>query len=283
MKQRLFAFFLLAALFFALPLTAYADAGPKPSVRVGFSPAPQQRCYGTLLSSTASTGPSSVWDGSSEHARYEEGEEEIWQAFVDYQDPDGFYFLQEIWDCSEAGLLDWTYYPPGTFKILLYFPDSGQFWTSPVYERYAFDSYFTVDLTRAENGVFTAEKTYDFTWEILSMLARMALTLAVELLLALLFGYRSARQLRIVTLVNVCTQLGLNLLINLANWQAGLFAFLLAYFGLELVVFAVEAVLYARLLTPGRSGKKAVLYALAANALSFWAGIQVSMWIPGIA
>ena len=53
MKQRLFAFFLLAALFFALPLTAYADAGPKPSVRVGFSPAPQQRCYGTLLSSTA--------------------------------------------------------------------------------------------------------------------------------------------------------------------------------------------------------------------------------------
>ena len=80
---------------------------------------------------------------SSEHARYEEGEEEIWQAFVDYQDPDGFYFLQEIWDCSEAGLLDWTYYPPGTFKILLYFPDSGQFWTSPVYERYAFDSYFT--------------------------------------------------------------------------------------------------------------------------------------------
>ena len=108
MKQRLFAFFLLAALFFALPLTAYADAGPKPSVRVGFSPAPQQRCYGTLLSSTASTGPSSVWDGSSEHARYEEGEEEIWQAFVDYQDPDGFYIGQEIWDCSEAGLLDWT-------------------------------------------------------------------------------------------------------------------------------------------------------------------------------
>ena len=139
-----------------------------------------------------------------------------------------------------------------------------------------------MDLTAAENGVFTAERTYDFTWEILSMLARMALTLAVELLLALVFGYRTARQLRIIATVNVCTQLGLNLLINLANWQAGLFAFLLAYFGLELMAFLVEAVLYARWLTPGRSSKKAVLYALVANVLSFWAGIQVSMWIPGI-
>ena len=45
----------------------------------------------------------------------------------------------------------------------------------------------------------------------------------------------------------------------------------------------MEAVLYARLLTPGTVRQKAVLYALAANALSFWAGIQVSMWIPGIA
>lgn len=283
MKRRLFTLVLLVLVSLTLPLTVYADAGPKPSVQVTFSPVPNQVCYGTLLSSTQSTGPSSVWDGVAEHARYEEGEEEIWQAFVDYQDPDGFYFLQETWNCGETGRLDWTYYPPQSFKILLYFPDSGQFWTSPIYERYAFDSYFTVDLTAAENGVFTAQKAYDFTWELVSMAARMVLTLAVELLLALVFGYRSAKQLRIITLVNVCTQLGLNLLINLANWQAGFFAFLLAYFGLELVVFFVEAALYARWLTPGKSGKKAVLYALAANVLSFWAGIQVSLWIPGIA
>ncbi|WP_367924076.1 hypothetical protein [uncultured Ruthenibacterium sp.] len=283
MKQRLTAFFLLFAVFFALPLAVYADAGPKPSVQITFSSLPNEPCYATLLSERASTGPSSAWDGTMAHARYEEGEEEIWKAFVDYQDPDGFYFLQEIWDCTETGRLDWTYYPPNSFKILLYFPQSGQFWTSPIYERYAFDSYFTVDLTQVENGIFTAEKHYDFTWELISMAARMVLTLVVELAVALVFGYRNRHQLRIIFLVNVATQIGLNLLINLANWKSGAFAFILAYLGLELIVFAIEAVLYVYFLSPDKSKKRAVLYALVANVLSFWIGMRVSMWIPDIA
>lgn len=53
--------------------------------------------YATLLSESKSTGPASVYDGS--YAFYQEGDEEyeIWKRFVEYQDSDGFYFLQEFW------------------------------------------------------------------------------------------------------------------------------------------------------------------------------------------
>ena len=64
-----------------------------------------------------------------------------------YEDADGFYFLQEWWDCTESNALRWTYRPPSVYKILLYFPESDSFMVSPIYEQYAFDSYYTVDLS----------------------------------------------------------------------------------------------------------------------------------------
>ena len=47
MKRRLFTLVLLVLVSLTLPLTVYADAGPKPSVQVTFSPVPNQVCYGT--------------------------------------------------------------------------------------------------------------------------------------------------------------------------------------------------------------------------------------------
>lgn len=52
--------------------------------------------YGTLLSESMSTGPASAWDGTEADARYPDGEYEIWKAFTQYEDTDGFYFLQ-VW------------------------------------------------------------------------------------------------------------------------------------------------------------------------------------------
>ena len=130
-------FLLLLILF--LPISASADTGPKPSVRIAFTGGEGLTFYGTLLSRYDSTGPASAWNGQEEYASYHPGEEgyEVWRKFVDYKDADGFYFLQEWWDCSENQALNWIYYPPSTFKILLYFPDSDTFCISPVYEKYA--------------------------------------------------------------------------------------------------------------------------------------------------
>ena len=75
------------------PITASADTGPKPSVRITFENLGDDLCYGTLLSIKPSTGPSSAWDGNEEDARHNENPNEqysyqpfgydIWKAFVD--------------------------------------------------------------------------------------------------------------------------------------------------------------------------------------------------------
>lgn len=282
--KRVLAFTLVILLCFMLfPATASADIGPKPSIRVQFEGL-EGECYGTLLSETASTGPSSAWELSG--ARYPEGEYELWKSFADYEDEDGFYFLQEWWDCSDGKTLSWGYYPPSVFKILLYFPKSESFYVSPVYTQYAFDAYYTVDMSAASNGGIVAEKSYDYSWESISVLARIVLTLILELGIALLFSYREKRALRFIALVNVITQIGLNLLLNWINFRSGPMAFTFCYIWLELLVFAVEAVLYAvfipKFSKEHEKKRRPVLYSFTANTASFGLGLLLAHIIPGI-
>jgi hypothetical protein len=272
----------------AMTMPASADIGPKPSVQIEFTGMEGQTYYGTLLSMYESTGPASVWDGNPEHADYQPGEEgyDIWLKFVEYQDADGYYFLQWWWDCSETNQLNWTYYPPTPFKILLYFPETDTFYVSPVYERYAFDSYFTVDMSDLDADPMVADKSYDYTWEIISLAARIILTIALELAIALLFGYREKKVLGFLAIVNAVTQVGLNVALNIINYNSGSMIFTFNYVLLEILVFAIEAIAYAVLLKKlsGKEQKpvKAVGYALVANAASFGFGLWLAHVIPGI-
>lgn len=286
--KRLFAILLCLVLVLALPITARADTGPKPSVTITIKGLPEGvTCYGTLLSKNESTGPSTAYDGTNDYYYGPESGKWVWEVFVDYQDTDGFYYLQEHWDCSD-GEFRWGYYPPSTFKVLLYFPEEETFVVSGILERYAFDSYFTVDLTTLETGSATAEaaKSYDFTWELISLLARIVITIAVELAVALLFGYRKKHQLVFLGIINVVTQVMLNVALNYVNYSSGQFAFVFWYVVLELAVFTVEAIVCWDWL-PRHSDKPmrrgiVVLYVLAANAASFAAGLWLAHIIPGI-
>ena len=288
MKHKVFAFIMCLMLVMAMTIPASADIGPKPSVQIEFTGMEGQTYYGTLLSMYESTGPASVWDGNPEHADYQPGEEgyDIWLKFVEYQDADGYYFLQWWWDCSETNQLNWTYYPPTPFKILLYFPETDTFYVSPVYERYAFDSYFTVDMSDLDADPIVADKSYDYTWEIISLAARIILTIALELAIALLFGYREKKDLGFLAIVNAVTQVGLNVALNIINYNSGSMIFTFNYVLLEILVFAIEAIAYAVLLKKfsGKEQKpvKAVGYALVANAASFGFGLWLAHVIPGI-
>ena len=50
MKRKVFAFLLCFVLVMAMPITARADMGPKPSVRIEFTGIQGETYYGTLLS-----------------------------------------------------------------------------------------------------------------------------------------------------------------------------------------------------------------------------------------
>jgi len=272
---------LLCLLMTLFPVTAYADMGPKPSVQVTFENMDDRPCYGTLLSKTESTGPASVWDGQEDHINlWGDQDREIWQAFVDYEDPDGFCFLQWFWRCDESKELTWGYYPPETFKILLYYPDTGEFLSSGVCERYAFDSYFKADLAKEQMAVakgIQARRDYDYTREVAAFMARLILTVLIEVAVAWLFGLRKKELLLIIALVNVVTQVGLNVALNAAYYFNGPWGKVFWLAVLEPVIFVLEALVYCLLFKrfSDREIKRGriVLYALAANVCSFALGL----------
>lgn len=284
-----------ALLFCLLPTPARADIGPKPSVSVALRGLSGERCYATLLSETPSTGPHSAIGTHPGNERLAEGDPSyaVFLKFAAYEDADGYSFLQFFDDCTETQTFTWGYYPPARFKLLLYFPDQDCFAvSSAVYERYAFDSYFTTSLAgislapgTVQEGL-TLQKSYDYRWESISLVARIAATVAVELVIALLFGLRAKKQLLFLTWANLATQVLLNVLLNVINYNQGSFAFVFHYVWMELLVAAIEAVLYVRFLPqkgePMRAKWMLVLYALVANAASFCAGLWLAYIIPGI-
>ncbi len=286
---------MVLALLVSLIVTAWGDTGPKPSVHVAFDNMDDVLCYGTLLSERKSTGPSSAWDGNPDHAQHNgmEGygfmalDEATWQKFVDYADADGYYFLQEGWLITEEEGIAWTYYPPNPFKILLYFPETDTFMTSGIYERYAFDSYFTVDMEQTgENGLLLAKRNYQYGPELLSFLARVVLTFAIEMALALAFLFREKKQLLLLLAVNGGTQIILNAALSIVDYHVGYIGFVLLYILFELIITVIEAVVYAaylpRFSVRPRKRWACVVYAIVANYLSFHAGLFIASRLPGI-
>jgi len=286
---------LLVVFLIAIPVTAYADIGPKPSVNIEFKGI-ESEYYVTLLSETDSTGPYSAVGAHSgfDNEDYSPGDEgyEIWAKFKDYKDYDGYYFLQYFQECSETDTFRWGYYPPSKFKVLIYYPESDIFAVSEIYERYAFDSYFKInarDLNvedASQNTILIARKNYNYGMELLSMAVRIVLTVMIEAIIAFLFALRSKKQLKTVLCVNVVTQTILNVLLNISNYKGGQWMFVFNYVWMELLVLLMEFVLFYLILrnkNGERYSKKFVFaYSAAANVISFAAGLAIAVAIPGI-
>jgi hypothetical protein len=297
MKKKIFSMVLcFVIILIIMPTTAYADIGPKPSVVIDFKGLENEKYYVTLLSEVTSTGPHSVLGERPDNKKYHKGDEEyeIWEKFVSYKDKDGYHFLQYFSDSTETSQFIGGYYPPPKFKILLYFPQYNKFAVSEeVYERYAFDSYYKVDAKDLDIqsitliGNIKAVRNYFYTWELVSLFARIVATITIEVLIALLFGFRAKKQLIFIGAVNIVTQSILNILLNVINYNQGSMMFVFNYVWLEALVFIVEAGVYSVFLykyNNGESTKKwlASLYALIANASSFGIGLYIAYLIPGI-
>ena len=286
----------IAVLLLLIPLPVFSDAGPKPSVVIEFSGLTGEKFYVTLLSENDSTGPHSALGKYRNNQRYFEGDKdyEIWLKFLSYEDEDGFYFLQYFQNCTETQRFEWTYYPPARFKILLYFPEYDSFAVSDeIYERYAFDSYFRIDAGDPDikpgstAKVIRAEKSYNYKWELVSLFARIIITIAVELVIAFLFGFRTRKQVLVIASVNIVTQSVLNILLNIITYRYGSFLFAVNYAMFEIVVFIIEAAAFSILLNRYSDNGKArpwaaVSYALAANAVSLVFGLLVAYLVPGV-
>lgn len=303
--------FLIAATM--LCCIAMADTGPKPSAAFTFTGMPDEDYYVTMLAEVDAYGPHRVYQpGEDLPYVLEAGSDDpaypAWQKFVDYKDPDGYYFLEDLFElCHGDDEAAWHYYPPQRFKLLLYFPESDVFLCSSITERYAFDSLYALDLggrspaelaaltlTDANGnpldagsaGEITLDKSDGTRQQLIGFLGRLGITLVIELALAWGWKYRRGSQLLFICIVNLITQCLLN--VALLCWGAGensRFFIIFWYVLLELAVTGIEAAAYAYLL-PGTDRKDpavcrhAALYALSANLLSFLGGLALSEVFP---
>ncbi len=291
------AMFLLAT---RCAIPAAADTGPKPSVEIQFKGLENQTYFVTLLSEDNDTGPRHAYLPDDENADfydaiYQPGDEnyDVFLKFAAYQDSNNFYFLQEFSDCSETQAFSWVYMPPNPFKVLLYFPEQDCYLEydsilsrtdfHAVMELEVYNLHFHTDGTATAD--FTLREIHDTSSELLYFFSRVLITLAIEIAVALMFLLFERKQLLVIAVTNLFTQMALNAVLFLTNWSS-YFDFWLMFILLEVGVLAIETLLYMIVL-PKVSKKKPrrwkyIVYPLVANAASCFAGILLEQVFPAL-
>ena len=301
--KRLYSFILFFTFIVcATSVTASADTGPKPSINIDFIGC-DEKIYVTLLSKTSGVGP---WQRDEKADRDSEKnygiDQTIFDKFLSYNDPDEFYLLPYIQECGDE--FRFGYFPPNVFKILIYFPKSDTFAVSKIYERYAFHSYFEVNLSGLsynsdigklpvkENHVLSIEaqmndairQNYDFESEITSLIARIIITVFIEIAIAYFFKFTFGKPLWVILFANIFTQIILNLTLNIHAFYRGTGSeYIKLYILFELMIFVCEAFIYVFAFDKLNSGvgrRKIILYAFIANLSSFLVGIKLADFLP---
>ncbi len=267
---RLFSFILALLICFSLfTVSVFADTGPKPSVTVKFNDLPDTTCIATLLGNEQSTGP--WYSGFVYLQRYsEEGiTEEIFHKFNDYK-AEGWYFLGFLSNITDSKVMKWGYYPPETFRVLMYMPEKDAWIISDAYSRYTFDSYYTV--TVGEDTLSVSVEIDSFGW-IKAFLIRIVITIVVELIIALFFRLRSKRQIIVIVITNLITQLVLNFVLS-TRLALGPLGTVIVFIPAEIIIFLLEALVYVKLLKDdAHTAKYCVWYSFIANLVTFIIGL----------
>lgn len=306
MKKRpltlLLMFLVLTASLAGIP-SASADFGPKPLTWITIRGLTEPYDFDLLVEYDPNDPDIVPLDLESEgdfHGYYQETYPIT--ALNGYQDADGFasytlyfggiphtIFEEESAIPGERVFRIGYFRPPTVFKIALW-TASGTLVVSPVIETTMFYSRVTYDLTAEAislEGEDAEPWTEPFGIEAGSVeedipvgtmigdfALRLVLTILLEGAVLFAFGYRGKKSFLLILWVNLLTQsllLG-SLLAGNYLWGGTLGAWVLLTLA-ELPVFGAEIVLYVRKLTE-MTPRRAVLYALAANllsyALSFW-------------
>ena len=278
MKKRILAALLILLLVISLlTATVSADSGPKPGTHIRLTEAGEKTVL-TLLCDLEGWGPNQAVGAQEEPQDWQtqnEAQEEAWYAFRDYEDPDGFYFLGEVFEDG----VSWGYWPPETFKVAVYYPERDLLWVSEeIYNRYAFRSDYRLVLPApGENPVSGAvdmvlKKEHSVFEELGGLAFRILVTLAVELALAVLLGFNSRKQLKLIGVTNLVTQVGLNVLLWMWYFYDGPLAALIRLFLAEVVVLIAELVVYLFRLREDESAVRTILYTICANGASVLLG-----------
>ncbi len=265
----LFAFILISL----FPLRGSADIGPKPSLTVRVENPPEELYYLDLLTQ----------DTNSNYDNFEEGEREalnqdMLELLYSHKDEGwkpaftegtGMPIFGSLLGQASGDIMihSFSYVGvPDTYRIIIV-TESGNVRVSEALTRKVLQSRVTFDYSTGEAVAPTALYSYS-----VQFLLTCALTLLIEGLLLLLFGFKLKENLKPFLLINYATQVFLTLTVGTVLIKTGTIGAFLVQFPVELIIIITEILLFRRFLT-GRSKLRRTAYALTANLVSWIAGI----------
>lgn len=283
----LISFLGLLALVLAVPSKASAvsaDTGPKPTTQITIKNLEKSDYIVAFGMDTEFYGPHRAFTPAEDREYI--NKEELTQVYNVVNLPEGWY-LCDI-SCSYTGVTEIVvnsgYMWPSDFILILLNKSNNQYYLSEETKTYAFNSYFECDMANYQNGSIalskpiTLDAKYQYGKEIGEFFLRLAVTLGIELLLALAFKF-TKKSFIVIAITNAITQVGLNVALNLTAhfngknpWLAFIYAFV------EIAIVVVEALVFMKFCErkDGKSKLPILLYTVAANILSF--GLGMLLW-----
>lgn len=257
--------FILTAVF---PIAVKADFGPKPFVEVEIN-GMDNISYTVTLIAKYPRGPGITYE---DWLKIEDPYIE-YHPIMEYVDDDGYMWVGNHFELVGSTNFTWGYYPPNDFKILI-LTDDGKYYVSEVLNRYAFASYFEIDLSNVLAGdknfpgmIKIVKRSYKITREVIGFTIRLIATIAVELGIAWLFMFRTRKDIKVILIVNIITQVLLNGMLNITSYFQGAFSAIFLLVFLEIIVLLGETIFYTSYFKNNRI--KAAIYGVLANIVTF--------------
>lgn len=290
MQKRFFSVIVLLVGLCFCGVTAMADTGPKPALSVTVLHPPQEPYYLDLL----------VQQGIPYDNLYEtrsDLDEEMLEQ-LESQIPDGWYpalsygngiplhgkLTGEVGKNGAMVHLFSYFGVPEEYRIFLV-TESGNMALSVPLQKEAFQEKVQFDYAAAQQmpfGEARANRPSPLLAYGIQFLTTLLPTLLLEGVVLVLFHYPLRRNMRPFLAANLTTQLLLTVALGRVLHQNGLIEAYLLLPVFELLIFTLEAAYYRKALVCRAGRGKPVLYALAANLLSFGCGLVMMNFEFGV-
>ena len=278
-KLKIIFSLILFTIFFSLisPVKVVnADMGPKPASYITIKGI--EGDYVACFAAQNAFGP------NIDYEMWLEYQDESWtqeyNPIMEYKDEEGFKWIERYYTCHDESKISFTYYCPDIYKIVIYQNDE-LYMATEALEMYAYATYYEIDFS---TGTINTPKdikvtnTYDYLGESLGLLFRIVATLAIEIGVFYLFRLYTKRNLNVVLIINLITQIFLNVAVNVMNYTSGIISAILLLFVLELIILIIEFIVY-QILLKDKNRFLIILYPIIANLLSFGLGFVILTYL----
>lgn len=273
MKKSFAILFIIIAITLCFPMYASADMGPKPKIKIIISNPPKGEYYLDLLVDYSSENAyhnhvepqnnperikilESYREGNWRPALLTGTSSPLWGKLTGTPDGD-----KMVHDFGYMGV-------PDRYKIAI-LTDDNRITVSQEITRSTFDSTIYYDFKT--NSITQKPVAVSF---LLQFLFTCVCTLLIEGVILLLFGFNIKQNWKPFLIINIITQIFLNLILSTVMLSTGLLLAFILYIPLELIILIVEILCFAKFLKQHSKARR-VVFAVTANIVSSLIGFII--------